>query len=123
MAAFCWSIQYQALAQPMKRPAASSASVQEGGPAWCLSNQAPSSAPSSVGTATDQPIIPNMPSPNHALCAPARCAFNLRATRPAILASKSGSLSLMTKFREPADETALHLRHDGSHFALLCIEG
>src|ERR1700679_4079085 len=121
MAAFCWATQYQALAQPMMRPAASSANVQEGGPAWCLSHQAPSSAPRSVGTATDQPIIPNMPSPNHALCA-VRCAFCLRATRAAILASKSGSLSVMAQFRKPADETAFHLRNDGSHFTLLCVE-
>src|ERR1700733_12977081 len=104
MAAFCRATQYQALAQPMMRPAASS-------------------APSNVGTVTDQPITPNMPSPNHALCGPARCAFSLRATCTAILASKSGSLSLMAQLGEPADEATLHLRDDGSHFALLCIEG
>jgi len=44
---------------------------------WCLSSQIPSAAPSSVGTATDQPISPIMPRPNQTPCVDLR-ALSLR---------------------------------------------
>src|ERR1700722_9303703 len=55
--------QRPAFAHPRHNPATSSASVQVCVPGWCSSNQRPSSAPSSVGRHTDQPMSPNMPSP------------------------------------------------------------
>ena len=50
------------------KPTASSMSVQECPPGWCSSSQSPSAAPSSVGTATDQPTMPIMPRPDQTLC-------------------------------------------------------
>jgi len=47
---------------------ASSISVQEWLHGWCLSSQIPSAAPSSVGTATDQPTMPIMPKPDQTVC-------------------------------------------------------
>src|ERR1700728_4346644 len=83
----------------------------------------PNNAPSTVGTATDQPITPTMPRPNHVLCVPARCASSLRAACAAIIASKPAPSSFMAQPRDPTEQTGFHFRNHGSPFALLRIEG
>ena len=124
--------QCHALRQPSVSPATSSASVQECAPGWRPSSHSPSAAPSSVGTATDQPISPIMPRPNQTPCAALRRALSLRAafapTCPAKLGSRSraacpGGSSFMAERREAAQETGFQLRHHRAHALLVLVQG
>jgi len=74
----------------------SSASVQPCLPEWCLSNQRPSAAPSSVGTTTDQPISPIMPKPNQTPFLEFRRALSLRAAFAPTSPAKVGPLSRLS---------------------------
>src|ERR1035441_8488148 len=130
MALSCCATQCQALAQPMHNPATSNMSVQERPPGWLRSSQRPSIAPRSVGTATDQPISPDMPRPNQTPCLPSRCTLSLRAAFAATCRTNSGSSfadwrvssSLMLKLREPADKAAFHFGDRSANVALAFVE-
>src|ERR1019366_2543268 len=130
MALSCCATQCQALAQPMHNPATSSISVQERAPGWRRSNQRPSIAPRSVGTATDQPISPDMPRPNQTPCFPSRCTLSLRAAFAATCLTNSGSSfegrfvssPLMLKLRETDDKAAFHFGNCGANVALALVE-
>ena len=73
--------QCHALKQPIVSPATNNARVHERPPDWwcCWSSHSPRAAPSNVGTTTDQPINPIMPSPNHTPGVALRRALSFRA--------------------------------------------
>src|SRR5664279_1834593 len=114
----------------MHNPATSSISVQERFPGWLRSNQRPSIAPRSVGTATDQPISPDMPSPNQTPCLPSRCTLSLRAAFAVTCRTNSVSpfadwpfsSSVMFKLHEPAYKTAFHFGDRSANVALALVE-
>ena len=84
-------------------------------------------APTTVGTTTDQPISPDMPSPNQTLLVPSRCAYLLRTACD--LTSRLNSVSspllaglrssCMMQLLQAMHEPALHLRQHLTHVLLL----
>jgi len=77
----------------------------------------PSPAPSSVGTVTDQPMSPIIPSPDQTIPTGWRCAASLRATLASICCLNfacSGALSLVgglgtMQRRQSADQIGFDL--------------
>src|SRR5664280_934309 len=70
--------QCHAIRQPANKPNIKQVKVQENDSGCFLSSHIPNAAPSKVGTATVQPIIPNIPNPNQTLLLLSPRAFNLR---------------------------------------------
>src|SRR5664280_1973553 len=121
--------QCHAFKQPIASPATSSASVQACLPGWCLSNQIPSAAPRSVGTATDQPMSPIMPKPNQTPCVELR-ALSLRAALAPTCAAKVGSFfkvffgsSFMLKGRESTQKSSFQFSYHLPHALLVFVQG
>src|ERR1700690_647070 len=89
----------------------------------------PSAAPSKVGTTTDQPTNPIMPSPNQTPCVDLR-ALILRAAFAPISPAKLGGVfevllgsSLMLKVRETPQESGFQFGTDLTLALLVLIQG
>src|SRR5277367_759690 len=128
MALSSLATQCHAFKQPIASPATSSASVHGCLPGWCLSNQMPSAAPSSVGTTTDQPTRPIMPKPNQTPCVDLR-ALSLRVAFAPISSAKDGSFrriffgkSFMLQGRKATQKPGFQFCHRDSHTLLVLVQ-
>src|SRR5580658_7035733 len=123
-----FATQCHAFEQPTANPTTNNARVHGCLPGWCLSNQMPSAAPSSVGTTTDQPTKPIMPRPNQTPCLDLR-ALILRVAFAPISSAKDGSFrriffgaSFMLQCREATQKSSFQLCHRDSHALLVVVQ-
>src|SRR5690606_4224965 len=120
--------QYQALKQPTASPAIISISVHEYRPSPRRSSETPRAMPSSVGTATDQPTMPNTPRPR---AKPRSLWARARSLRPSFSATVSTSSSCgrgvtgagSSGRRGPFGMSAPQLRHVLQDLALQLDQG
>ena len=124
-----FDIQCHAIRQPAIKPEIKLVNVQEKDSGYFLSSQTPNIAPSNVGTATDQPTIPNIPKPNQTLRLSLWIALSLRwAFSPTCSLNEFvfflfvASILFFTKFLQVINETAFHLFHYQTNIFFIFIQ-